>query len=79
MKLIITLNGFERNYNLYTDDAGNWAYDFLPQGTEAGIYRVCAIHPSVLDRPDQGQFEIEGVVSRLRHPAAWHARLSAEL
>jgi RHS repeat-associated protein len=58
LKLLISLAGFERTYNLYSDAAGNWAYEFTPEQTEAGVYSVHAVHPSVVARPDHGHFEV---------------------
>ena len=61
VNLVVSLRGFERAYTLYSDDAGNWAYEFTPGETEAGIYSVHALHPSMVARPDQGQFEVRRV------------------
>ena len=58
MNLVVSLRGFERSYTLYSDDLGNWAYEFTPGESEAGTYSVFALHPSVVARPDQGQFEV---------------------
>jgi hypothetical protein len=61
LKLVITLDGFEREYNVFTDDAGSFAYIFRPFSGESGIYTVRAVHPDLTDRPVHGQFTINRV------------------
>ncbi|MBW2681835.1 MAG: hypothetical protein JRD01_14020, partial [Deltaproteobacteria bacterium] len=64
LKLVITLDGFEREYNVFTDDAGTFSYIFKPFSGEAGIYTVRAVHPDLTDRPVHGQFVINRVSIR---------------
>jgi hypothetical protein len=59
--LALRVNGFERRFDVFTDDAGTFTFDFLPRVGDAGIYTVSAVHPDVLDRPNQGQFVINQV------------------
>ncbi len=59
--LTISLNGFERVYELYTDDNGEWRYAFTPEAGESGRYRVWATHPDIVDKPDQEEFTITRV------------------
>ena len=59
LKLIITLDGFERTYDVSTGDDGTFSYAFTPLAQEGGIYTLRAVHPDVNDRPVQGQFVIE--------------------
>ena len=61
VKLIISLNGFERSYELITDDAGQFSYTFTPNTNESGIYKVMALHPDLTDRTVQGQFVISSI------------------
>jgi len=61
LKLVITVQGFERKSDVYTDAAGTFSYKFKPQIGESGLYKVCAIHPDLLDRPNQAQFVINGL------------------
>ncbi|MFZ2633559.1 MAG: fibronectin type III domain-containing protein, partial [Desulfosalsimonadaceae bacterium] len=61
LNLIISLNGFERKYTVFTDETGNFTYQFTPQKGEAGQYSVCAVHPDLLDRPVQKQFVVSQV------------------
>ena len=61
LKLIITLDGFERKFDVFTGSDGTFSYTFTPMAGESGIYQVCALHPDLVDRPVQGQF----VISRI--------------
>lgn len=63
LRLALRVNGFERRFDVFTDDAGTFTYDFYPQTGDAGIYTVSAVHPDVLDRPNQGQFVINQVTA----------------
>ena len=58
LKVVITLNGFERAQQVLTDSNGAFAYAFRPLPTECGVYKVRAVHPEVLDKPIQAQFTI---------------------
>ena len=58
VKLVISLNGFERTYSVYTDAGGHWAFSFAPEAGESGVYKVWAVHPDITDKPEQGQFSI---------------------
>ena len=58
LKLIFAVNGFERSIDVITDDQGNFTYSYQPLGSESGLYRVSAIHPDLLERPEQGQFTV---------------------
>ncbi|MDF1591854.1 MAG: Ig-like domain-containing protein [Desulfobacterales bacterium] len=61
LKLVITLNGFERTYNVYTDADGNFTHTFTPLAGEAGVYSVRAVHPDLTDKPVHGAFTISRV------------------
>ncbi|MFY0575469.1 hypothetical protein ACN28S_14875 [Cystobacter fuscus] len=61
LRLALRVNGFERRFDVFTDEAGTFTFDFLPQAGDAGLYTVSAVHPDVLDRPNQGQFVINQV------------------
>jgi len=37
--------GFERNYQIYTDDNGSFAHQFQPLANESGSYQVSLLHP----------------------------------
>ena len=58
LKVVITLNGFERSLQVLTDENGAFQYSFRPQSTECGVYSVRAVHPEVLDKPVHAQFTI---------------------
>jgi large repetitive protein len=63
VKLVLTVNGFERASELASDIDGNFSYTFKPLAGEAGIYKVSTIHPDILDRPESGQFTISRVTA----------------
>ncbi len=58
LKLVITVQGFERTYEVYTDTNGLFSYTFTPLSGEAGVYTVRAVHPDLTDKPVQGTFTI---------------------
>lgn len=64
LNLVIRSNGFERSAEVYTDSNGSYSYTFTPLPGEAGVYTVSSVHPDVLDRPEQGQFQIDRVLVR---------------
>ncbi|MCW5289243.1 hypothetical protein D5041_09265 [Verminephrobacter aporrectodeae subsp. tuberculatae] len=61
LKLILNQQGFERSVNIVTDAAGNFVHTFKPTLTDAGLYKVSAIHPEITDRPEQKSFTIQRV------------------
>jgi hypothetical protein len=61
LNLVITANGFERAYEVFTGEDGTFTYTFTPLNGEAGIYTVRAVHPDLTDRPVHGQFVINRV------------------
>ena len=61
LQLVIAANGFERKFSVTTDTNGNYAYTFKPLPGESGLYKVSAVHPDIVDRPEQGQFSISRV------------------
>ena len=62
LKLVLTVAGFERSFDLFTDADGNFSYTFKPLATESGVYQVSVIHPDLRERPNQGQFTISRVL-----------------
>ncbi len=69
VRVVIGLRGFERVYDLNTDANGRWAMTFRPLNTEGGVYDVSAMHPDLVERTVQKQFEIRRVMVT---PAAMH-------
>ena len=61
LKLVISVAGFERVNQVFTDVMGRFEYAFKPLADESGLYKVWAVHPDLTDRPDQGQFVISRV------------------
>ena len=59
VKLVFSVNGFERSDIIKTDNSGNFEYSYIPSNNESGRYTVSAIHPDVIDRPKQGEFVIQ--------------------
>lgn len=61
LKIAFNQEGFERLADVVTDGAGAFRYVFKPTLTDAGLYRVGAIHPDMTDRPAQASFTINRV------------------
>ncbi|MBW2026459.1 MAG: hypothetical protein JRI90_13955 [Deltaproteobacteria bacterium] len=61
LNLVITLQGFERKYQVITGDDGSFSHTFTPLSGEAGVYAVRAVHPDRTDRPVQATFTINRV------------------
>ncbi len=61
LKLILNQQGFERSFSVLTDAAGSFVYTFKPTLTDAGLYKVSAVHPDITDRPEQKAFTINRV------------------
>jgi RHS repeat-associated protein len=61
LKLVISVRGFERSYQVTTNESGFFNYVFKPLPSESGSYKVWAIHPDLLDKPVQGEFTISRV------------------
>ncbi len=74
--LALTVNGFERVFDVFTSDTGEFSYTFTPLAGEAGVYRVSAVHPDILDRPESGQFTISRVSVS---PATFNVRIPYNL
>ncbi len=58
VKLVIAVKGFERQTEVFTDEAGRYRYTFTPLAGESGVFSISAIHPQVLSRPGQGSFTL---------------------
>ncbi|MCL7489395.1 MAG: RHS domain-containing protein [Desulfobulbaceae bacterium] len=61
LNLVITLNGFERSYEVISDQNGNFSHAFTPLAGESGRYLVRLVHPDLLDKPVHGEFTITRV------------------
>ncbi|MGD9612418.1 MAG: Ig-like domain-containing protein, partial [Kiritimatiellia bacterium] len=61
VKLVVSLDGFERIYVVTSDVAGAWAQWFEPLPNESGLYKTWAVHPSLVAKPVQAEFAISGV------------------
>jgi RHS repeat-associated protein len=59
LKLVISLRGFERTYEVYTDKTGVFSYTFNPLEAESGLYKVSILHPALTERAEQGEFLIQ--------------------
>lgn len=62
LKLLLNQEGFERKYDILTDGVGSFSYTFKPTLSDAGVYKLAALHPEMTDRPIQGQFVINRVI-----------------
>ena len=61
LKLILNQQGFERSVSVISDATGGFVYTFKPTLTDAGLYKVSAVHPDITDRPEQKAFTINRV------------------
>jgi large repetitive protein len=61
LKLVFNQQGFERVFSVLTDTSGGFVYTFKPTSTDAGLYKISAIHPDMTDRPEQKAFTINRV------------------
>ena len=61
VKLILSQSGFDRTYQLTTDDQGQWQHVFTPTAGDAGVFTVVALHPTVTERSGAQTFTIQRV------------------
>jgi hypothetical protein len=61
LKLVLNQQGFERSFSVVTDGNGVFTYTFKPTFSDAGLYKLSAVHPDVTDRPEQKAFTINRV------------------
>jgi large repetitive protein len=61
LKLVVTHDGFERNFEVYTGDDGFFTHAYTPADGESGIFQVRAVHPDLTDKPVHGQFTINRI------------------
>lgn len=61
LKLVLNQQGFERVFSVLTDASGNFEHIFKPTITDAGLYKVSAVHPEITDRPEQKSFTINRI------------------
>lgn len=61
LKIALNQEGFERLTDVMTDAEGGFRYVFKPTLTDAGRYRVGAIHPDMTDRPEHASFTINRI------------------
>jgi hypothetical protein len=63
LKLVLNQQGFERIFSVLTDASGTFTYTLTPTLTDAGLYKVSAVHPDITDRPEQKAFTINRVTA----------------
>ncbi|HBG08219.1 MAG: hypothetical protein A2075_13330 [Geobacteraceae bacterium GWC2_58_44] len=61
VKIGISVDGFDRSYQLTTDQNGAFRYTFQPGPEETGSYSVWACNPELSDRSVQAGFDIMGL------------------
>ena len=66
LNVILNIQGFERTIALFTDENGQFSYDYTPPANEAGIYHVSLVHPDLAERPQQGSFTVAGLSLQYR-------------
>ena len=58
LTLVVTSNGFEREFELSTEADGSFSFAYQTQGDESGQYTVSVLHPIQTSRPNNGEFVI---------------------
>ena len=61
LNVVVSSNGFEREFEVFADDAGEFVFAYEPSSGDAGIYAVSVLHPDATERTLHGTFEIERV------------------
>ena len=59
VKLVFSINGFERSSTITSNNLGEFEYTYVPANNDSGRYQVSAIHPDVVDRPNHGEFVVQ--------------------
>lgn len=86
LKIILSVDGFERRINVVTDATGAFSYNFKPQINDKGTYHVSIVHPDEVDATPQDSFNINRVsfnyggykLSATRnHPAQFNIQATA--
>ncbi len=62
LRLVFSVNGFERKFDVFTDATGSFTHTYKPTAADGGLYKVSILHPDILVRPVHGQFTINSVV-----------------
>jgi len=81
LRLVVSVNGFDRTYTVRTDGSGSFRHVFRPGDYENGLYYVWAVHPDRLDKPLQASFVMQSVrldyaSYDLRVPTAYDQRIT---
>ncbi|MGH1428480.1 MAG: hypothetical protein ACRBEE_11125 [Arenicella sp.] len=58
LNIIVAVSGFERRFEVITNDQGEYELIYEPQAGEAGRYSVSALHPILTSRSKDGEFVI---------------------
>jgi len=58
LKLAVQVRGFERSFDIQTDDNGAFSHRYTPEVTESGTYTVSCLHPDLSERPNHAQFNV---------------------
>ena len=61
LNLVVSHNGFERNFELYTGSDGVFTHIYTPVAGDAGQFSVRTMHPDLTDKPVHGWFVISRV------------------
>ncbi|MCB2154770.1 carboxypeptidase regulatory-like domain-containing protein [bacterium] len=61
VKVGLSVRGFTRYLDVHTDSNGDYSTMFYPFSRESGHYLVWGVHPDVLDKPIQDEFDIAGL------------------
>ena len=64
VRIAISNNGYLRTFETYTDDGGEFTFEYTPLPTEAGTCYACATHPMAEDRCNQTSFYLSNISIR---------------
>ena len=58
LNIIISVSGYERSFEVVTDESGNYELTYEPQAGESGRYKISPLHPILTSRPVAAEFVI---------------------
>lgn len=61
LDLILSVQGFERKFNILTDDNAEFSFEVVGAEFTSGLYTVSVVYPGTLDRPNHGNFTLNGI------------------
>ena len=62
LKVVVANQGFEREFEVMTDQDGIFSYEYQPQSGETGTFEISVLHPELTERPNQACFIIQNAL-----------------